>query len=155
MLSSVSLSLCLLPTEYCMPKCNKNWFLFFLFRMYFFKAQGLWIYKPHPSACVDYIFLSRRPGLVNWSSQKNPTAREKLGLLEGTFPGIVILVILFFGQYIFEACFISLIVLHLNLEDQASFLVINSPERLVPQWEEVFWHNTVNGRRKSIFHFFP
>lgn len=65
MLSSVSLDLCLLPTEYCMPKHNKNWFLFFLFRMYFFKAQGLGIYKPHPSACVDYIFLSHRQSLVN------------------------------------------------------------------------------------------
>lgn len=78
--------ICLLPTEYCMPKHNKNWFLFFLFRMYFFKVQGLWIYKPHSSACVDYIFLSHRQGLVNWSLQESPTAREKLSFIGGHIP---------------------------------------------------------------------
>lgn len=68
---------------------------------------------------------------------------------------MVKLVIHFFGQYLFEDCFISLIVLHLNLEEQTSFLVINNPEWLVPCLGEAFWYDTVNGRRKSVFHCFP
>lgn len=103
MLSSVSLGLCLSPTEYYIPKNLIRIGLFSFFsECTFFEAQGLWIYKPHPTDYVEYFFLSHRQGLLNSSSHKCPTTREKLGLLEGTtFPGMVILVILSCGQWFF------------------------------------------------------
>lgn len=68
-------------------------------------------------------------------------AREKLGLLEVPRHGNISNT-LYFGQYLFKACFISLIVLHLSLEEQTSFLVINSPEWFVPYLGEAFWYDT-------------